>query len=127
MTSEDSQTDASSIPQLITAQASAAPDALMLRKAHAELGQIMGARWSRPRDTTFDRYFRAVMGYLPRAFPGRIVLFWPADEPTLHPGDPTMGWGRVAQVVEVHTVPGTHNSIVTRHIQAIGERLATYL
>ncbi len=76
---------------------------------------------------TFDRYYRAVMGYLPGPYAGRIVLVWPADEPGDHGADPTMGWGRVAPAVDVHTLPGDHSTIVSRHTDAIAARLLRYV
>ncbi len=70
---------------------------------------------------------RAVMGYVPRYFPGRVVLFWPADEPCRHVDDPTHGWRGFADSVEVFTVPGDHSTIITDHIDAIAAQLANYL
>jgi len=75
----------------------------------------------------YSRYFRAVMGYVPRYFPGRVVLFWPADEPCRHVDDPTHGWSGLADSVEVFTVPGDHSTIITDHIDAIAAQLANYL
>ena len=83
---------------------------------------------TRPRrDDVYSRYFRAVMGYVPRYFPGRVVLFWPADEPCRHVDDPTHGWRGFADSVEVFTVPGDHSTIITDHIDAIAAQLANYL
>ncbi len=83
---------------------------------------------TRPRrDDVYSRYFRAVMGYVPRYFSGRVVLFWPADEPCRHVDDPTHGWIGFAGSVEVFTVPGDHSTIITDHIDAIAAQLANYL
>jgi len=83
---------------------------------------------TRPRrDDVYSRYFRAVMGYVPRYFSGRVVLFWPADEPCRHVDDPTHGWRGFADSVEVFTVPGDHSTIITDHIDAIAAQLANYL
>jgi thioesterase domain-containing protein len=101
--------------------------ALALKRVTASLGDLTGAWGGYPPDTTFTRYFRAVMGYVPRPFAGPIVLFWPSEERSRHDGDPTIGWGRLATSVDVQMVPGNHNTIVTRHIHDLGERLATYL
>jgi len=105
--------------------------ALMLDKGASLAGESFRRARGRPsrrqRDGLYDRYFRAVMGYVPRYFPGRLVLFWPADEPCRHVDDPTHGWGSFADSVEVFTVPGDHSTIVTHHIEPIAAQLAAYL
>ena len=95
--------------------------------AGERLGRARGRPSRRQRDGLYDRYFRAVMGYVPKHFPGQLVLFWPADEPCRHTSDSTHGWGEFADGVEVCTVPGDHSTIITNHIDVIAERLASYL
>src|SRR5262249_26343170 len=77
--------------------------ALTFHKAAKLAGDRLGRARGRPsrrrRDGLYDRYFRAVMGDVPKHFPGRLVLFWPADEPCRHASDPTHGWGEFADGV----------------------------
>ncbi len=77
-------------------------------------------------DTTYDHYFRAVMGYVPPPYPGRIVLVWPEEEPGA-PDDPTQGWRRLVGGVDVLRVPGDHSTAVAAHVAALAERLRPYL
>jgi len=75
----------------------------------------------------YEWYFRAALGYVPRAYPGSVLLFWPTDEPAHPPGDATMGWGALAQEVTVHRIAAGHNSIVTRHIDVIARHVQPLL
>jgi thioesterase domain-containing protein len=77
-------------------------------------------------DTTFDRYFRAVMGYCPRPYAGRIALFWPQDEPR-DGEDVTAAWRRLAPDIRIHPIAGTHDTIVTEHAERIADHLGAYL
>jgi amino acid adenylation domain-containing protein len=56
--------------------------------------------------------FRARARYVPRPYPGRIVLLRTAVQPPawLFEPDPELGWHGLAQGgLEIHDVPGTHN------------------
>ncbi len=70
-------------------------------------------------EETYQRYFTAVMAYVPRPFPGRLLAFWPTEDPRRRPDDPTLGWGPLVEHVEVVRVPGDHHTIVTRHAESI--------
>ncbi|HVF91425.1 MAG TPA: amino acid adenylation domain-containing protein [Blastocatellia bacterium] len=69
------------------------------------------------------RYRRAMEGYVPRAYPGPVTLFWPSEEPLRYVDDPTAGWSRVAAEVAVHSIPGEHLTCITRHLPALAEQL----
>jgi amino acid adenylation domain-containing protein len=111
--------------------APAARPALLLRKllklSRGARGRVTGASLPDFADTTFDRYYRAVMGYCPRPYGGSVVLFWPQDEPRHGPGQVTLAWRRLAPAIRVHQVPGDHSSIVTRHAELIADQLEPYL
>jgi hypothetical protein len=55
------------------------------------------------------------MAYVPRRFPGRLLVFWPDEERPRQPGAPLLGWDDVADHIEAIHVPGDHHTIVTRH------------
>jgi thioesterase domain-containing protein len=76
-----------------------------------------------PMQRLFQRYYDACMGYVPGAWPGHVVVFWPDAERPARAGDPTFGWGQLVSRVETFRIPGDHDEIVTRHI----ERIATTL
>ena len=78
----------------------------------------------------------AIERYRPSTYPGRITLLRASrvDAAALRDAtprqrrifeDPTLGWGAVAAAgVEVHTVPGTHQTIVEApHVEALAEVL----
>jgi hypothetical protein len=65
--------------------------------------------------------------YVPGRFSGRIALFrsdYLSDKP---PGGRTAGWGHIASAVDVHWLPGSHQSTVTRHVAFLAERMKAYL
>ena len=75
----------------------------------------------------YEWYFRAALAYVPGAYPGSLVVFWPTEEPKHAAIDPTLGWKRLAGEVSVHTIPGGHNTIVTRHIDVIAHHVRSLL
>jgi thioesterase domain-containing protein len=65
--------------------------------------------------------------YVPGRFTGRIALFrsdYLLDKP---PGGSTAGWHHVAAGVDVHWLPGTHQSAVTQHVAVVAEKMKAYL
>ena len=76
-------------------------------------------------EQTYARYFAAVMAYVPRAFAGRVLAFWPDEETGRPAGEPTLGWGPLVEHVEVIHVPGNHHTIVTRHSGLIAHTIQT--
>ena len=94
----------------------------------ASAGDSRGARAVAERTRAyarrFDAYKRVLMTYRPGPYGGPVVLLWPeSQDPQLHPGDPTQGWGAVAQAVEVRPVPGDHLSCVTTHVDVVAAEL----
>jgi aspartate racemase len=74
-----------------------------------------------------ERYYRVIMRYFPRPYPGRVVVLVPRDEPLRATADRTQGWGRLAASVDVHEVPGDHHTVVREHADVIADRLRPYL
>ena len=69
--------------------------------------------------------------YVPRPYPGRIVLFRARDL-GLGPGyriDSLLGWRELARGgLDVHEVPGDHLGILREpHVQVLAEKLRPYL
>jgi thioesterase domain-containing protein len=71
---------------------------------------------------TYARYFTAVMAYVPRRFPGRLLVFWPEDEVPRR-DTPQLGWATLADHVEIVRVPGDHHTVVTRHAALIARTM----
>jgi thioesterase domain-containing protein/acyl carrier protein len=74
-----------------------------------------------------DAYGTRRRDYVPGRIAGRVALFrsdYLADEPS---GTPSAGWSRVAAAVDVHPIPGSHQTAVTRHVATLAERMRPYL
>jgi thioesterase domain-containing protein len=81
----------------------------------------------------------AAEGYVPQIYPSRITLFksessvederQSAATPGADTPDPTMCWGELStQPVEIHLVPGTHQTMVGEpHVHILAERLRSCL
>jgi thioesterase domain-containing protein len=70
--------------------------------------------------------YAAEDSYLPRLYPGRLVLFWSSD-PIEHRGtDTRLSWDDVAGGgLEVHVVPGNHNTMREEpHVRVLAAKLA---
>jgi amino acid adenylation domain-containing protein len=89
-------------------------------------GSDIGGAWTAERIGT--HYSRLLMAYFPRFYPGRLVVFRAIDEkrPT---DDPALGWRKLASVVQVHEVPGDHNSCLSgvENLRVFAERLKSCL
>lgn len=74
-------------------------------------------------DRAFETLLRAQRSYRARPYPGRVALFWAEGEPMLYDSDPTNGWQRFAEGVDVISIPGNHMSSVVEHGVRLGELL----
>jgi len=82
----------------------------------------------RPRSLLLlDAYNPIIEAYVPRRYPGRVMLIASADRAAGFPSDPTMGWGQVARDVRVLSVPGTHLSSITAYVDVLAKRLRACL
>jgi thioesterase domain-containing protein len=76
-----------------------------------------GPRLLEPRDRASEaelRYVQAMDRYVGRQYGGHVVVIKAHDRRYDSPGD--MGWSRLAASVEAHDVPGTHSSMITKHV-----------
>jgi thioesterase domain-containing protein len=67
----------------------------------------------------------AARAYLPRPYPGELLLLRSAETVEMGLADPTLGWGDLALGgVEIQDVPGRHRDLVQRPwVRAVAERL----
>jgi thioesterase domain-containing protein len=73
----------------------------------------------------FRSHSRAGDKYIPQPYQGKVTLFL-ASEEQFH--DPTLGWGKLADGVEIHLVSGNHQSIVSKpHVEILAEQLRVCL
>lgn len=75
------------------------------------------------RQNVMNSYVKAMTGYVPRPYSGRISLLWPAESPFGHSDDPTWGWGKVASEVDVRIVPGGHLTCIINHVKDLASHL----
>jgi len=64
--------------------------------------------------------------YRPQFYRGKIK-FVSAESSSYFPDDPVAVWGKLADVVDVETVPGGHLDMVTAHFESLGAALTRYV
>jgi hypothetical protein len=72
-------------------------------------------------------YDKAMLGYVPKRFPGRVTLLWPSELALDNPDEPCAGWSKVADDVDVRLVPGGHITCITKHVHELAGTLKTCL
>ena len=67
----------------------------------------------------------AVSGYIPRRYPGKITYLFARENPDTR----NLWWGKVAEAedVDIHFIPGTHETCRTDHLHELAEHLRTCL
>jgi thioesterase domain-containing protein len=67
--------------------------------------------------------------YVPKPYPGRLVLFRAEGRSAEYGDDLTLGWNDIAREgVVVHQVPGAHLTIMRKpHVSRLVEKLNQYL
>ncbi len=78
------------------------------------------------RDRLIATFTDAAADYVPLPYRGKVVLFWPAEEPE-PAADTLRWWRRISPGAEVETIPGDHLTSITVHGQAFARRLAARL
>jgi len=63
--------------------------------------------------------------YAARAYPGAIVLVEARDQPDRVAIE--RSWRSAAREVRYHVVPGTHTTMVTRHLDAVADALRPHV
>jgi len=78
---------------------------------------------------TLRANLKATASYVPGKYAGSITLFRAGERvlPAI-PHSETLGWGSVADAVELHIVPGTHLTMITQpNVQVLAQLLKTCL
>jgi amino acid adenylation domain-containing protein len=76
-----------------------------------------------PPDTTL-LYRRAIAAYMPRRYPGRLVVLRSQANQDLRE---SLGWSGMASVIETYAIPGNHHTSITRHVAETGARIRSCL
>jgi acetoacetyl-CoA synthetase len=86
----------------------------------------MGVSYSPAMQRVRDSAYLALTRYRPRFYPGKIS-FVRAEINTDFPHNAAAVWNKLANEVEVETVPGDHLGIVTTHFESLASALSRYL
>jgi len=76
-----------------------------------------------PPDTTL-LYRRAIARYVPRHYPGRLVVLRSQANRDLRD---SLGWAGMASIIETYVIPGDHHTSITRHVAETGARIKSCL
>ena len=87
------------------------------------------SRLSRRRREVMEAELQASWDYEPKTYQGQLTLFRVRSLPLLYPGDPEMGWGKLATGgVRIEILPGTHYSLLHQpSVQALAVHLKSAL
>jgi amino acid adenylation domain-containing protein len=84
-----------------------------------------------PREALYNDYIGVfswlVNAYRPRAYSGKITLYWATEEPFIKETWCLVPVVKDKKELEHHFIPGTHMSCVTDHTQVLAELLSTHL
>jgi len=72
----------------------------------------------------FKMNVRAMCDYVPQEYTGTVKLFKANEEAARDASDPALGWGDAARELEIHTIPGTHYTIMREpHVKMLAAQL----
>jgi thioesterase domain-containing protein len=73
-----------------------------------------------------NRVYAACFDYLPRSYPGDVVVYEPSVTPIFYLPQAGSRWRKIAPRAEVIRVTGTHLKITREpHVEELAEELAT--
>ncbi|MDB6124520.1 MAG: hypothetical protein JWQ71_3513 [Pedosphaera sp.] len=72
----------------------------------------------------WETHINALIKFLPKPYSGKVTLFRSQGHQLFCSYDSQYGWGELADEVEVHVVPGAHESILEEpHVGVLAEKL----
>jgi len=78
--------------------------------------------WNRVLEAQTKHYNRAVAYHVPYPYSGCVTLFL-SNERRYSTDEPTMGWRDVAAEVDLHVIPGTHQTCLGEHLEVLAQHL----
>jgi thioesterase domain-containing protein len=86
------------------------------------------ADWNKIAEERTAVYHRILTGYVAHRYPGRVTVFR-ATERNLPEPSPALGWDKVTRDVDLHMIPGDHDSCVLNpeNLAVLAEHLKTCL
>ena len=107
-----------------------------ISKIHRQFNHLLGLWWpdylqQAQLDIRDQVVIQARANYLPRPYPGKVILFRALERDKFDPyyTDPQLGWGELPiGIFEVHHVPGDHLSMLREpHVRVLAEKLTDCL
>jgi len=87
----------------------------------------LSVQQSEPRNPVEQAHHSAVEAYVPKRYRGRVTLLWPHEDLGGGCKDPTQGWQRVARQIEVRTVPGGHETCISKYASDLADHIKACL
>ncbi len=72
-------------------------------------------------------WWDAWMNYRPQAYPGRVTMIWPAEEPGNPPWNPTGTWAHLTSALDWRIVPGNHQTMLREHFRFVAQELRAFI
>src|SRR5262249_9747176 len=70
------------------------------------------------------RYYLALRNYVPKPYPGLVLLFKARTQPLYHLIEPELAWPVITKQLEIHVLPCTHLSIIEEpHVRTLAEHV----
>jgi thioesterase domain-containing protein len=102
-------------------------DGMRFKAAGHDIGQEE-RRWLEKLETVYSRNLAALEYYRSRYYPGKVTLFNAIEkDPGILP-DPNYGWIGLAREIEIHEVPGNHNTMLAEpHVTSLATAIRQVL
>jgi amino acid adenylation domain-containing protein len=71
----------------------------------------------------YGYWWDAWMNYVPRPYPGRVTMLWPAEVAGNPPWNPTASWSDLAPALDWRVVPGDHVTMMKDQFQFVAQEL----
>jgi thioesterase domain-containing protein/acyl carrier protein len=79
-------------------------------------------------EQVYNTNLQALESYRSRYYDGKVVLFNAAEQDMALIPDPQYGWVGLARAIEIHEVPGNHDTMLTEpNVSALAEKLSSCL
>jgi amino acid adenylation domain-containing protein len=85
-------------------------------------GRKSAADWECFVEEKQEHYRRVTSGHVAHPYPGRLTLIRAAER-RRPDDDPYLGWRNVASEVDLHVIPGNHDTCMTEFLDSAAERL----
>lgn len=86
------------------------------------------SRVSAARRGLMELHYAALREYVPKFYPGSVTVFRARRQPLICSYDPQLGWGKLAQEIQVRDVSGAHHNILEMpHVRVLANELRACL